>query len=71
MFSKCCLRLVLVVAVVLALLTNLMFSMYHLYMRRKSEYQTRLLNILFCHLAVTLQGSSLLNVATVLSELGK
>ena len=59
------------VAVVLAIITNLMFTMYHLYMRRKSEYQTRLLNILFCHLALTLQSASIINVLTVVSQIGK
>ena len=62
--------LVLVVAVVLTLLTNLMFSMYHLYMRRNSEYQTRLLNILFCHLAAILQTNSLLHLA-IITDLGE
>ena len=61
----------LVVAVVLAIITNLMFTMYHLYMRRNSEYQTRLLNILFCHLALTLQSASIINVLTVFSQIGK
>ena len=70
MFAKCLPVPVSLVAVVLTIMTNLMFTMYHLYMRRKSEYQTRLLNILFCHLAVTLQACSLLNLATVLSQLG-
>ena len=71
MFVKCLPALVSVVAVVLTIITNLMFTMYHLYMRRKSEYQTRLLNILFCHLALTLQTCSLINLTTVLSHLGK
>ena len=71
MFAKCLPVLVSVVAVVLTIITNLMFTMYHLYMRRKSEYQTRLLNILFCHLAVTLQCCSLINVLTILSQLGR
>ena len=62
--------LVLVVAVVLTLLTNLMFSMYHLYMRRNKEYQTRLLNILFCHLAAILQTCSLLHLA-IITDLGE
>ena len=56
---------VLVVAIVLTLLTNLMFSMYHLYMRRNSEYQTRLLNILFAHLALVFQASSFLHLAVI------
>ena len=60
---------VLVVALVLTLLTNLMFSMYHLYMRRNSEYQTRLLNILFAHLAAVFQATSFLHLA-IISDLG-
>ena len=62
--------LVLVVAVVLTILTNLMFTIYHLYMRRNSEYQTRLLNVLFCHLAVIFQIASFLFLA-VISDLGE
>ena len=61
----------LVLAVLLAILTNLMFSMYHLYMKRNSEYQTRLLNILFSHLALILQTGSLVNVLAIFSQLGK
>ena len=59
-----------VVAISLAIITNLMFTMYHLYMRRKSEYQQRLLNVLFSHLAVTLQIASFLNILNILTSLG-
>ena len=61
---------VMMVAVSLAIITNLMFTMYHLYMRRKSEYQQRLLNVLFSHLAVTLQIASFLNILNILTSLG-
>ena len=62
--------LVLVAALVLAVIINLMFTLYHLYLRSNYNYQHRLLNILFCHLAVILQTSSILHLA-ILSDLGE
>ena len=62
--------LVMVVAISLGVITNLMFTMYHLYIRRKSEYQQRLLNVLFSHLAITLQIASFLNILNILTSLG-
>ena len=62
--------LVLVAAMVLAVILNLMFTMYHLYLRSNPNYQHRLLNILFSHLALTLQAGSLVNVLTIFSQLG-
>ena len=61
---------VLVLALVLALVINLMFTMYHLYLRSNSNYQHRLLNILFCHLAATLQFGSLINILNIVRSLG-
>ena len=52
--------------VVLCLVINLLFSMYHLYKRRKSEYQHRLLNVLYGHLAMTLQLGTFLNMVIIL-----
>ena len=61
---------VLVLAIVLAVIINLMFTLYHLYLRSNSEYQHRLLNILFCHLAITLQFGSLINILNIVRSLG-
>ena len=63
--------LVLTAAVILWIITNLMFSLYHLYMKRKSEYQTRLLNILFSHLAIISQTGSLVNILFIFKSLGE
>ena len=61
---------VLVLAIVLAVIINLMFTLYHLYLRSNSDYQHRLLNILFCHLAITLQSGSLINILNIIRSLG-
>ena len=62
--------LVLVVSLVLALVINLMFTMYHLYLRSNCDLQHRLLNILFYHLAATLQTGSILNILNIVRSLG-
>ena len=62
--------LVLVAALVLAVIINLMFTLYHLYLRSNYNYQHRLLNILFCHLAITLQFGSLINILNIVRSLG-
>ena len=62
--------LVLGTALTLALIINLMFTLYHLYLRTNYNYQHRLLNILFCHLAATLQFGSLLNILNIVRLLG-
>ena len=61
---------VLVAALVLVLIINLMFTMYHLYLRSNSNYHHRLLNILFCHLAATIQFGSLINILNIVRSLG-
>ena len=63
--------LVLTAAVILWIITNLMFSLYHLYMKRKIEYQTRLLNILFSHLAIISQTGSLVSILFIFTSLGE
>ena len=63
--------LVLTTAVILWIITNLMFSLYHLYMKRKIEYQTRLLNILFSHLAIISQTGSLVSILFIFTSLGE
>ena len=62
--------LVLGTALTLALIINLMFTLYHLNIRTNYNYQHRLLNILFCHLAATLQFGSLLNILNIVRLLG-
>ena len=62
--------LVLVVALGLAVIINLMFTMYHLYLRSNPNYQHRLLNILFSHLAASLQLGSLINILNITRSLG-
>ena len=62
--------LVLGSALTLALIINLFFTMYHLYLRTNYNYQHRLLNILFSHLAATLQFASLLNILNIVRLLG-
>ena len=62
--------LVLVVALVLAVIINLMFTMYHLYLRSNYNYQHRLLNILFSHLAASLQLGTIINIINIARSLG-
>ena len=54
----------------LRVIINLMFTLYHLYLRSNCDYQHRLLNILFCHLAITLQFGSLINILNIVRSLG-
>ena len=68
--EKATVIVVLAVALILARVINLMFTMYHLYLRSNSNYQHRLLNILFCHLAATLQFGSLIDILNILRSLG-
>ena len=68
--EKATVIVVLAVAMILALVINLMFTMYHLYLRSNSNYQHRLLNILFSHLAATLQFGSLINILNIVRSLG-
>ena len=68
--EKATVIVVLAVALILALVINLMFTMYHLYLRSNSNYQHRLLNILFSHLAATLQFGSLINILNIVRSLG-
>ena len=56
---------ILLVTFLLSLVINFLFTMYHLYMRKKSEYQYRLLNLLYGQLAVILQLGSLLNIVII------
>ena len=56
---------ILVTTFLLSLLINVLFTMYHLYMRKKSEYQYRLLNLLYGQLALILQFGSLLNIVII------
>ena len=55
----------LVITLLLSLLINVLFTMYHLYMRKKSEYQYRLLNLLYGQLALILQLGSFLNIVII------
>ena len=55
----------LVTTLLLSLLINVLFTMYHLYMRKKSEYQYRLLNLLYGQLALILQLGSFLNIVII------
>ena len=56
---------ILLVTFLLSILINFLFTMYHLYMRKKSEYQYRLLNLLYGQLALILQFGSLLNIVII------
>ena len=62
--------LVLGVALALALIINLMFSLYHLYLMTNYNYKHRLLNILFSHFAASLQFGSLINILNIVRSLG-
>ena len=56
---------ILLITFLLAVMINFLFTMYHLYMRKKSEYQYRLLNLLYGQLALILQFGSLLNIIII------
>ena len=56
---------ILLITFLLSFLINFLFTMYHLYMRKKSEYQYRLLNLLYGQLALILQCGSLLNIVII------
>ena len=60
---------ILLITFLLSLLINFLFTMYHLYMRKKSDYQYRLLNLLYGQLALILQFGSLLNIVIIVRSL--
>ena len=60
---------VIFLTILLSVMINFLFTMYHLYMRSKSEHQYRLLNVLYCHLALILQFGSVLNIINILRSL--
>ena len=65
------LRDVLIISTVIAqiLVTNLVYTMYHLYMRRLPDSQSRLLNVFYSHVAILLQIGSFFSVLLLLQSL--
>ena len=57
---------IILLTLTLSVVINFLFTMFHIYMRRKSEYQFRLLNVLYSHLALILQFGTLLNMINIL-----
>ena len=51
------------------IMINTTYTFYHLYMRKKIEFESRMLNILYAHIAVLLQLGSLINLLLILHEL--
>ena len=57
---------IILLTLTLSVVINFLFTMFHLYMRSKSEYQLRLLNVLYSHLALILQFGTLVNMINIL-----
>ena len=57
------------VVIIIIILIQLIYTMYHLYMNKKIEYKSRLLNILYSHLAMILQASSITELFLILDDL--
>ena len=65
------LRDVLIIFTVIAqiLVTNVVYTMYHLYMRKLPDSQSRLLNVFYSHVAILLQIGSFFSVLLLLQSL--
>ena len=57
---------IILLTLILSVVINFLFTMFHLYMRSKSEYHLRLLNVLYSHLALILQFGTLVNMTNIL-----
>ena len=62
--------IVLSIVIVLIILINLTYTLYHLYMKKKAEFSNRLLNVLYSHVAIYIQIGSLINFFLILYSLG-
>ena len=48
------------------IMINITYTFYHLYMRKKIEFESRMLNILYSHIAFILQLGSIINLILIL-----
>ena len=48
------------------IMINITYTFYHLYMRKKIEFESRLLNILYSHIAFIMQLGSITNLILIL-----
>ena len=62
--------IVLSIVIVLIILINVTYILYHLYMRKKTEFSNRLLNVLYSHVATYIQIGSFVNFLLILHSLG-
>ena len=44
------------------IMINITYTFYHLYMRKKIEFESRMLNILYSHIAFIMQLGSIINL---------
>ena len=58
------------VVIVLIILINITYILYHLYMKKKTEFSNRLLNVLYSHVATYIQIGSFVNFLLILHSLG-
>ena len=61
--------IIIAVVILMIIFINIIYLLFHLYMRKKNEFETRLLNILYSHLAVWYQVGSLVNFFLILRGL--
>lgn len=61
--------IVLSVVIVLIILINISYILYHLYMKKKTEFSNRLLNVLYSHVAIYIQIGSFVNFLLILHSL--
>ena len=51
------------------IMINITYTFYHLYMRKKIEFESRMLNILYSHIAFIMQLGSIINLIIILQTL--
>ena len=61
--------IVLSIVIVLIILINISYILYHLYMKKKTEFSNRLLNVLYSHVAIYIQIGSFINFLLILHSL--
>ena len=60
--------ILLCLVILMILMINWMYSVYHIFMRKKVEFASRLLNVLYSHLAIWLQIGSFINLFIVIQD---
>ena len=60
--------ILLLLVIVMILMINWMYSVYHIFMGKKVEFASRLLNVLYAHLAIWLQVGSFINLFIIIQD---